>query len=433
MSAPHLLYVAWGFPPSRGAGMYRALATANAFVAAGWKVTVLTAEREAFERLTGTDDSAEAAVHPRIDVIRLPFDSSRAEPDLSRWSGLRARSPLGWNALHLLHDFRHFPEANYGHWRPRLVEAALRVHDASPVTLVIGTTNPYVDLMPGWELSRRYGVPYVVDFRDTWHLDVYNGRRRGHRWSASARWERRLLRGALETWFVNQPILDWHAAEHPRSADRFRVVANGFDRAFLPERAPVRSERPLTLGYLGTIYGPMPVRETFEGWRLARRQSSLVANARFEIAGRLGHYSEPDSELLALIESYRGDGVSYVGPVAKAEVGSTYAGFDALALILGKSRYVTSGKVFEYVATGLPVAALHDPETASSAVLAGYPLAHAVGDLRPDSIAETLITTLETASQVTPEVIAAAAAWAQRFERGRQLQPRVSELTKRFS
>lgn len=57
--APHVLYVAWGFPPSRGGGVYRALATVNAFVAEGFDVTVLTADRETFEKYTGVDASLE--------------------------------------------------------------------------------------------------------------------------------------------------------------------------------------------------------------------------------------------------------------------------------------------------------------------------------------------------------------------------------------
>ena len=47
---PHLLYVAWGYPPCRGGGVYRALATPNAFAEAGWDVTVLTVDRETFTR-----------------------------------------------------------------------------------------------------------------------------------------------------------------------------------------------------------------------------------------------------------------------------------------------------------------------------------------------------------------------------------------------
>ena len=59
--------------------MYRALATANAFVREGWQVTVLTATRDTFERLTGSDPEAEKSIDPRIDIVRVPFDPERGE------------------------------------------------------------------------------------------------------------------------------------------------------------------------------------------------------------------------------------------------------------------------------------------------------------------------------------------------------------------
>ena len=67
---PHLLYVAWGYPPCRAGGVYRALATPNAFAAAGWDVTVLTVHRETFHRYTGADDALEELIDPRITVVR---------------------------------------------------------------------------------------------------------------------------------------------------------------------------------------------------------------------------------------------------------------------------------------------------------------------------------------------------------------------------
>src|SRR5689334_25252530 len=124
MDRPHLLYVAWGFPPSRGAGMYRARATANAFARAGWRVTVLTPPREVFELMTGVDDTAGASVDPSIEVVRVPFISPRTDPDLSNWSRLRAHSPLAWSALQSIRERRRFPENVYGAWSPDLIRAA---------------------------------------------------------------------------------------------------------------------------------------------------------------------------------------------------------------------------------------------------------------------------------------------------------------------
>lgn len=428
--APHLLYVAWGYPPSRGAGMYRALATANVFAEAGWRVTVLTAEREVFTRLTDVDPDSEASIDPRIDVRRLQFPMPQLETDIARWSWLRAQTPLGWNGLQLLTATLRFPERRYGSWRTNLVAEALAVHDESPVDLVIGTANPHVDFAPGWTLHRRFGIPFVMDYRDTWHLDMYSGRRIGSRRSRSARWEARALRRAAEVWFVNDPIRRWHVEEHPVIADRAHVVSNGYDEDFLKGFAPRRrgADDPLSIGYLGTVYGPMPLREVFEGWRLARERSAALRRATLDIHGRLGHFATPDSAAKAVIDEFHSDGVRFHGRVSKTKVAATYSGMDALALILGRSRFITSGKVFEYVATGLPIVALHHPETASTSVLEDYPLAALAQDDTAEAFADAFLELEAIIDRATPEDRRRALSVAARWERRAQLEPRLATL-----
>ena len=429
-SAPHVLYVAWGYPPSRSAGMYRALATANAFARDGWRVTVLTTTRETFERLTGSDPQSESYIDPRVTVVRIPFDSERSDDDLANWSRLRVSSAMLWTALRWIPAWFAFPELNYGGWKTPLVAAAERIHHELPVDLVVGSANPNVDFAPGWHLHRRYGVPYVMDHRDAWHLDVYSGRRTAPKLSRSSVLERRLYRHAVEGWFVNAPIRDWHAAEHPARARDLHVVANGVDAEFL-ELARTRVVDPeagLVFGYLGTIYGPIPLRETLDAWRLARTRSPLIARSRLVVRGRLGHFAEPDTAVAELLDAYRDDGVSYGGPVSKTAVSSVYRSFDALLLIISRSPYVTSGKVFEYAASGLPIAALHDPVTAATGVLADHPARFAADSIGVEQFAEVLIATGESAATQTPESIAATQAWARRFARDEQLAPRIQAL-----
>lgn len=430
---PHLLYVAWGFPPSRGAGVYRALATANAFVQAGWKVTVLTSTRDVFEYQTGTDTELEKQIDPRIAVVRAPFSWVRGEPDLANWSRARLTSNLLWSFLRAKSDRLAFPEPVYGGWKHTLIRETARIHLEAPVDLVIGTANPNIDFVPGWHLHRSAGVPYVMDYRDTWHLNVYSDSRVGSAMSRSSRLERKLLKSASEVWFVNAPIRDWHAAAYPDRPERYHVVANAFDQDFAQEFEGMKqrnhaSERGLIFGYLGTIYGPMPLRESLEAWRLARLRSPLVAASRFEIHGRLGHYAEPDPAILSLLEEFAEDGVSYEGPVSKTAVAAVYRRFDALVLILGRSKYVTSGKVFEYAATGLPIASLHHPETASTTILQGHKDWFATPDLSPESMCETLLKTGGRAVSMTAEDYARNQRWAAHLSRDKQLQPRITHL-----
>lgn len=432
MKQPHVLYVAWGYPPSRGAGMYRALATANAFARDGWKVTVLTATRDTFERLTGSDPESEEFIDPRVRVVRIPFVPERDETDLRKWSRARVYSPRLWDHVQWQLSGRDFPELGYGAWGPALVAAAEEIHREHPVDLTVGTANPNVDFAPGMHLRRAHGVPYVMDHRDAWHLDVHTGKHLGHRLSRSRRLERRLVGDALETWFVNAPIRDWYAQQHPGSAGSFHVVANGFDPVFLEgddaEVAETPPEGGLTFGYLGTIYGRVPLREILDGWRRARDESPVVAKSRFVFRGRLGHYAEADSEIAALLDEYRADDVLYLGPVSKTQVKSVYRSFDALVFIAANSRYVTSGKVFEYAATGLPIGAFQHPDTAATQVLHGHPRVFPVAEPTPRLVADALVAMAQHTVSSGPADAERARAWAAHLSRDAQLTPRIAAL-----
>jgi glycosyltransferase involved in cell wall biosynthesis len=428
--SPHLLYVAWGFPPARSGGVYRALATANAFARSGWRVTVLTADRETFERHTGTDPGLEDQVDSRIRVVRVPFAWPLQEQDRSRWPVLRRRFPRVWRRARIAADRIPFPETVYGPWRTPLARAAIGIHEEHPVDLVVASANPNVDFTAAHALHRHSAVPYVLDYRDAWLLDVFDGHQIHTDRSRAARWEKRLVGSAAEVWFVNAPIRDWHATRYPEAADRMHVVANGFDPEFAPDgsRGGRRRGGPLRFGYIGTVSAKVPVAEFLEGWRAARRRCPELADATATVYGHLGFYAEQSPRLRELLTGYSDDGVSYGGPVSKTAVAATYADLDALLLILGTGRYVTSGKVYEYMASGLPIVSVHHPDNAASTVLDGYPAWFAVADLSTDEIAARLCDAARVATEASPDRRSRCVEFAAQYVRDRQLMPRVEAL-----
>jgi glycosyltransferase involved in cell wall biosynthesis len=412
---------------------------ANAFAASGWRVTVLTARREVFERYTGVDPTLEARIDPRVRVERIDFEWEALDTDVSNYSWLRAHFPVTWRRVRARTDKIRFPESGYGPWRPVLAAAVARLHAADPVDLVVATANPHVAFTGAWELHRRHGVPFVMDYRDAWLLDVFSGRRLHGPHSRAARWEAKLVAAATEVWFVNEPIAAWHRALYPAAADRMHVVANGYDVdgdlpvgdlpvADLAVPEPVACERALRFGYIGTVTPKVPVAEFLAGWRSARGSCADLTDAEVRLHGYLGYYRAPRAELVSLIDAAAEAGVTYEGPVGKGDVLQVYRGLDALLLLLGTGLYVTSGKVFEYMSTGLPIVSVHHPDNAASDVLRGYPSWFPVEGLRPEQIAEALAAAAAAARVGDPARRAAGVAFAEQFRRDRQLQPRLDAL-----
>jgi glycosyltransferase involved in cell wall biosynthesis len=427
---PHVLYVAWGFPPCRSGGVYRALATANRFAALGWKVTVLTAERETFERFTGADLTLEERVDPSIEVVRVPFEWPILEADLRRWSKTRASNPALWRKWRVKQDQIPFPETGYGPWRSVIEQAAERIAAEHRIDLTVATANPHVTFTAAYRLYKKHGVPYVMDYRDAWLLDVFTGDRLHEPNSRAARWERKLVEAAREVWFVNDPIKQWHERLYPAQAGKMHTVANGFDADLVPDthdRGPVTG-RPLVFGYVGTVSPKVPLAEFVEGWQLARASSAELDGAKAKIHGYLGFYAQPRADMLAIIDAAKDAGVSYEGPVGKAEIAKAYDEFDVQLLILGKGRYVTSGKVFEYLATGLPIVSVHDPQNAASDVLRGHPLWFPVEDVTPEAIAAALRAAAHAARTADTSIRAKAREFGASYRRDLQLDPRIEAL-----
>lgn len=427
----HALFVAWSFPPSRSSGVYRALAIPHALLRAGWDVTVLTAPREVFVRNSVADLSLEPDIDPRLNIVRVPFSASGFDTDLLSWDYGRARFPEFWQARHNRSGLRAFPEAEFGGWAKTLRAAAEKIHAAKPVDVTIGTAAPYVDFVPGSHLHERFGVPYVMDYRDAWTVDVFRGTDSATATTAQREWERRAIADAHQVWFVNQPIRDWHAERHPSSAEKMRVVPNGFDRPDGGLGVPWRPvDKGMVFGYLGTIHAPQfPGDVLVAGWKRARELDPRLADARLELHGHIGRSPDPSPAITAWLSAAEAEAITYEGPVPRSEVKHVYDRFDALVLALASGPGVTSGKVYEYAATGLPIVSVHERDSAASTLLRNNPVWAPSEELTPEGVAAAFMRGADIVLAQSPETRAAAITLGEQWERGKLLDPHVAALT----
>lgn len=390
-SPPHLIYLAIGFPPAAKSCAYRMRETANQFRDLGWDVTVVTIAEESWERDSGLDHSLLEQVDPGVKVVELPLARVDLETDIRKFSQERARNPVKWLAGHRKREQAKFPEPVFGGWRMDIENAVLAIHDEHPADLLLSSCVPYVNLAAALKLWETHQVPYAIDFRDGWSIDVVLGEEAFSLDSPAGKWESRALENCLALWVVNDPIADWYRARYPHLAERVHVVRNGYDKDSVATTAPrTGSDKGLVFGYLGTVnYSRQQLQIVLDAWRTAREREPLLRDARFEIRGHIGAGANREATVLTDLIRDAGDvGVSFGGPVRKADVAATYAGWDALVLILIGGRYVTSGKVYEYVATGLPIVSVHEAAHDASRVLDGHPLWTGASGLDQDKIAE---------------------------------------------
>lgn len=427
---PHLVYLAYGFPPAAKSGSYRMRAMANAFAARGWDVTAVSLADASWRRETGTDPTTLQGLHPRIRRVGLDVAREDLEPDLLLWSEERAKDPDGWRTAHFERTKQDFPEQVFGLWREEYARAVERIHAEHPADLLMASPMPYVTLSAARHLNQVAGVPYVIDYRDGWCVDVVSGEVAFEADSPQGIIERDVLGQAAQAWFVNGRIKEFYEGRYPDLADRFRVVRNGFDPDLLSTASDHdEAEPPLRFGYLGTMTLGMPqLTALLDGWRTARRTEPLLAGATLEFRGHMGAgYASGAGGHAALVAARAADGVSYGGAVRKSEVLDVYRGWDALVLALIGGRYVTSGKVYEYLATGHPIMSAHAKDHAATEVLEGHPLWAPTESLEPDDLAEAFVRTAHLAVEATVGDRRAAREHAERFTRARLVEPAVEE------
>ncbi|MBC8989303.1 glycosyltransferase [Micromonospora chalcea] len=438
---PRILYLSFYFPPSRASGVYRARATANYLAEHGWDVTAFASPLSFLHRVIGSvDEQLAETVHPSVQVERPNISHFAWERDLHAYGRFRGMSPILARNLYNFGLKKFFPE-HYLSWALASVRKALRMHARRRFDVVLATGNPFASFAAAWMIHKATGVPFAVDYRDAWTLNMFTeepGYEPGH---PAWRWERRILRDASASIFVNQPLLAWYADRYPNAADRMMVVPNGWDPDLLTQldapTPPSESDRdrPLRFSFLGTMNSTQPVEQMAEAFQIARRHPDL-ADAELNIHGHLGYFKQGKTDLIArlgLVEGEQGHalpeyGIHYRGPVSKTEVGKVYQDSDVLVFLAGGARYVTSGKIFEYMASGSPIVSVHAPGIAAQDVLAGYPLWFNPESLDVHDIAESMIAAGKAARDMSAKQRAEARAHADTFTRQAVTAPLEARL-----
>lgn len=167
------LFLSTSLPPQADSQTIRSSYLLSARAADEWDWTFLTPG-------AGPSDGTDAEWPPAHATVRTPM------PPLQRVRDTVRRFPLGrwfaWVIDNIIYRLG-LPDA-YAGWDRQAIAEARRLHSAKPYEVIVSASGSATAHMAAATLSRDFGIPWVADYGDPWHLVD-----RGHRpyvawWSA---------------------------------------------------------------------------------------------------------------------------------------------------------------------------------------------------------------------------------------------------------
>jgi len=347
-----VLLVAFHFPPFKGSsGIQRALSFCRYLPENGWDVTVLTVEPRAH---AAVDTALESEIPTSTRVERaFALDAARHFAIRGRYLRFSAL-PDQWISW--------FPDAVRKGWRL----ARHRELDAIVSTYPIATAH-----LIGFGLKRLTRLPWIADFRDSM-IDPDFPEDPVQR-AAFEKVERRVMRHADLAVFAAPGSRRMYEQRYPESAERLRVVENGFDESAFSgvdaaHAAPPPRGAPLTLVHSGLIYPSERDPTAFFDALAELKRGGRIDRTKLRVVLRASGSVEAFSALTRARDI--DDIVSFPAALPYREALAEMTAADGLLVLQASNcNHLIPAKLYECLRARRPVIGLTDPEGDTAAKL----------------------------------------------------------------
>ena len=273
-----------------------------------------------------------------------------------------------------------------------------------PIT-VITSGPPHSIHLVGRRLKRlRKDIQWVMDYRDSWNGTSLFQKRHPWAQSINQRVERSCLVQADHLTYISSPMLK--KAERISEqilSTKSTLIANGFDERLAPAQvAEALSNHGRTqgqdyrIGYFGVVdYGATSYRDP----AVVFKALSSLSDDAVKLVVHGPSSLEPGWQQRLGVRLLDG------GKLSHAEALTAMTTMDALLLLHTRDEgadEVVTGKVFEYISTGLPIIAVGPKEMAVNTLLAGDPSFHWVHHLDSAGLAELFVRLRDSAKDNAP-------------------------------
>ncbi len=371
--------IAYYFPPIGGIGSIRMARFAEYLSEFGWEPWVVAPERTPHELDPSLGFGAATVIRSRsVELTRRSRTSligeARANGQIRETEATGVTPTHAWGRTRLRHAAGKalqrtvlYPDPQVG-WYPDAVRTALQAARTTRFDAVFSSAFPITAHMVARTISRRTGLPWIAEFRDPWADDLPRVSFR----AAAARLEKKLANDATQVVMTSPAWAQHYGASW---GCEVAVITNGCDP--VPVAEPPEGNDAV-LAHVGSYW---PDRQDLTTvWKaLAELRQSAEPIPRIRWVGQLREQARAQIDRAGLSEI-----VDVVGFVPQQE---------AIRLMASASMLFAAGpvdtghfgrgwlpaKLFEYLASSLPVMFIGDREGDAAKLLAGHPGCWVVG------------------------------------------------------
>jgi glycosyltransferase involved in cell wall biosynthesis len=390
MATKTVLIVAYYFPPIAASGSMRPLGFCRYLEKYGWRPRVLTTDSRSVYPSAGTDESLSKQLPDTIRIDRVPhknperplllardklrgffcnslsFGNSQLNLGGSRdtlgeaAAGMRAQYIAMRKAM--LEWLFSFPDPQC-FWLQPAIQRLSRVPPKECPDVVFATASPWTGLLVGKALAKKFGVPFVADFRDPW---THNPNRKPFStllFQKHRKLEKSICAAATKIIANTEELGAQFRRDNPTLEHKFITITNGFDGSCAPSselsnkkhRLSNPSSKPfIELCHFGSVYGnrnPLPlllaVKSLLQDNRIAKSQLRLLF---------VGDWIIGDEFCDSLAQELERNEVLQRHPSVPHDVCRQQIALAQILLVLQPAYPLqVPAKIYEYLAAGRPI------------------------------------------------------------------------------
>jgi hypothetical protein len=385
------LIVAYYFPPIAASGSMRPLGFCRYLERYGWRPRVLTAEPTSVYPIVGMDESLCDGLPSNVRIDRVP-DQNPVESllcvrnklrelignirlvdetgvGIGKGQGAEKRSGFfaaryGASKKTMLEWLFSFPDPQCFWLRPA-VQRLAQISPKDYPDVVLATGGPWTSLLVGKALAKKFGVPFIADFRDPWTSNPNRKPLSALLFRKHKELEKSVCAAASKVIANTQELGDQFRHDNPELEEKFITITNGFDSPRCESRWSLTAnpfhESPnppsrlaLELCHFGTIYGNrsplalfMAIKSLFEESRITKDQLQIRL---------VGDWLVQDDRCETLAQKLERTGFLRREPaLSHANCLRQMALAQILLILQPEYPLQVPAKIYEYIATGRPI------------------------------------------------------------------------------